>query len=75
MILLPIIGQALYILFGQRYKYRKSVAKYREKKTFAFEERTSHANEILLKQANIAHRGIYPADVEVFGDINKAYKK
>ncbi len=75
MILVPIIGQALYLVFGQRYKHRKPINQYRQKATFDYEIRTPHDNDVLVKQANISNRGIYSADVEIFGNINNAYKQ
>lgn len=75
MVLLPILGQVLYLIFGQRYKHRKELSEYRQKETFGFEEKTPNDNDILSKQANISNRGIYGAHVEVYGNVNLAYRK
>lgn len=76
MIVLPIIGQAIYLVFGQRYKHRKSLSSYRKKETFKFEDKTHVSElEIINKQANISNRGIYGADIELFSDVNEAYKE
>ena len=75
MVLFPIIGHATFVIFGQRYKHRKNLKEYRSKETFKEEIITENSSFILKKQSNISGRGIYGANIKLFGNVNKAYEE
>lgn len=79
-LLLPFIGAAIFLIFGQRYKSRKSAYEYWRKETFKYEIHTKQKEEtleasLLNKQSNISKRGVYNADVEIFSNGDKGYKR
>lgn len=82
MVFLPIFGHIIFIIFGQRYRDRKSIDKYRKNKNFEFEEKDSSAlkaidediRHIFEKQSVLSNRGIYDGNFEVFKSGDKGYE-
>lgn len=77
-LIFPFIGHIIFATFGQRYKYKVSKEMYFSKKTFEYEEINSNNKNnhfMLEKQQNISSRGIYPANIEIFGRGDIAYEK
>ncbi|MCK5867062.1 MAG: cardiolipin synthase, partial [Mycoplasmataceae bacterium] len=79
-LLMPYLGHAIFALFGQRYKFRKSNKEYKDKKSFShekikFEKGKNITSNILNQQSSISKRGIYSVDIEVISNGNKGYKK
>lgn len=72
-IILPIFGHILYLIFGRRYKYRKSIFKYRQKEEFKNEImendiklENKYLTSLFQQQSKIANRGIYRGKYQFF---------
>ena len=69
-LLLPYLGHAIFALFGQRYKFRKTNIEYKKKQSFNYEKLNiktgdDSVSNILNQQSSISKRGIYSANIEV----------
>ena len=76
----PIIAPTAFILFGQRYKGRMTLEKYRSKRTFekeimGIDHSGSEEASIINQQSHIANRGVYNVDAQMFRDGDEGYKK
>lgn len=71
MAILPIIGHIIFLIFGQKYKYRESDAVYKSHPTFSYEDldqetKVSKANKHLFhEQIMTSKRGVYQGDVQI----------
>jgi len=88
LVLLPIVGHIIFIIFGARYTKRKAISEYRKKPTFKYEELKNNSTknkDLFRKQINISQRGAYKADFKLyksgyegfealFSDLEKATK-
>jgi len=63
MTIMPVFGHIIFVIFGQRFRERKSIAAYREKITFEYEEKTKPELSIQKRQSEISNRGAYKADM------------
>lgn len=80
-LIFPFIGNVVFATFGQKYKYSVSKEEYFKKETFKYEQfdnkykNNSDIDYMLEKQSNISKRGVYPANIEMFGKGDEAYEK
>ena len=74
-VLLPIFGHILFMMFGQRYHKRQNLKEYHKRKTFKYETLDLKTNNPLKHQSNFSKRGIYKADFEFFSSGNKSFNE
>ena len=73
-ILLPFLGHILFILFGQKYKFRMSKDLYFKKENFKYEKQTQpkfldkDLENIMVKQSKLSKRSIYDCDIKYFSN-------
>ncbi len=74
---IPFLGHIIFLLFGQKYKFRISRKEYYKKEDFNYEEKTKpkfqdkDIENIMQKISKLSHRSIYDSDIEYFS--NGAY--
>ena len=69
LVLFPVVGHIIFIIFGARYTKRKPISEYRKKNTFEYEELTNSSKEnkdLFNKQIQISQRGAYKADIKLY---------